>query len=112
MQHLPRSGFGPAALFLAVLWSGNALAQTPPPDTAPTPDTTITPQVERISHEDELSRIDELRVGGQTRSISVQPKNGAPAYEVVPSSAGADPSAPKGQSSGNAGRSRWPVLSF
>ena len=38
---------------------------------------------ERIRVEDEGSRIDELRVGGQTQSISVQPKVGnLPAYEV------------------------------
>ena len=41
---------------------------------------------ERIRVEDEGSRIDELRVGGQTQSISVQPKLGnLPAYEVQPS---------------------------
>ena len=41
---------------------------------------------ERIRVEDEGSRIDELRVGGQTQSISVQPKVGnLPAYEVQPS---------------------------
>ena len=43
-------------------------------------------KVERIHHEDSGSTIDELRVGGQTRSITVQPSNkNAPAYEVKPS---------------------------
>ena len=41
---------------------------------------------ERIRVEDKGSRIDELRVGGQTQSITVQPKVGnLPAYEVQPS---------------------------
>ena len=41
---------------------------------------------ERIRVEDEGSRIDELRVGGQTQSITVQPKVGnLPEYEVQPS---------------------------
>ena len=41
-------------------------------------------RTERITVEDAGSRIDELRVGGQTRSITVQPKTGTPmpAYEV------------------------------
>ena len=41
-------------------------------------------RVERIVVEDAGSRVDELRVGGQTQSITVQPKTGTPmpAYEV------------------------------
>ena len=40
--------------------------------------------IERIRTEDGGSRIDELRVGGQTQSIVVQPKLDVPAYEVRP----------------------------
>lgn len=41
-------------------------------------------RIERITVEDAGSRIDELRVGGQTQSITVQPKTATPlpAYEV------------------------------
>ena len=40
-------------------------------------------RTERIRVEDGGSRIDELRVGGQTQTISVQPKTGSmPSYEV------------------------------
>jgi hypothetical protein len=40
-------------------------------------------RTERIRVEDGGSRVDELRVGGQTQSINVQPKNSEmPAYEV------------------------------
>jgi len=40
-------------------------------------------RTERIQIEDAGSRVDELRVGGQTQTISVQPKTGnLPAYEV------------------------------
>src|SRR5690606_10961214 len=41
-------------------------------------------RVQRIVVEDEGSRVDELRVGGQTQTITVQPKTGTPlpAYEV------------------------------
>lgn len=40
-------------------------------------------RTERIHVEDEGSRVDELRVGGQTKSITVHPKTGdMPEYEV------------------------------
>ena len=40
-------------------------------------------RTERIRVEDEGSRVNELRVGGQTQSITVQPKTGdMPEYEV------------------------------
>lgn len=43
-------------------------------------------RTERIRVEDGGSRVDELRIGGQTQSITVQPKVGdLPAYEVQPS---------------------------
>lgn len=41
-------------------------------------------KVERIRVEDQGARIDELRVGGQTRSITVQPKANVPEYEFQP----------------------------
>ncbi|MDO9148242.1 MAG: hypothetical protein Q7U52_11385 [Hydrogenophaga sp.] len=98
---------------LAALWLAlSATAQTPasPPEAAaPLP---LTPRVERITHEDALSRIDELRVGGQTQRIDVQPKNGAPAYQIQPEHgqpAGLDGAT---QPTGNAGRSSWRILSF
>ncbi len=43
-------------------------------------------RTERIHVEDGGSRVDELRIGGQTQSIKVQPKVGnMPEYEVQPS---------------------------
>jgi len=41
-------------------------------------------KIEHIITEDKDNRIDEVRVGGQTQSVTVQPKNGAPAYEIQP----------------------------
>jgi hypothetical protein len=67
-------------------------------------------RIERITHEDGLSRIDELRVGGQTRSIAVQPKNGAPGYEITPLPAGAE--LIETQNKGSTGKSRWRILNF
>lgn len=60
-------------------------------------------RIERLSHEDDRSRIQELRVGGQTESIDVQPKNGAPAYQVGPSQNSPTP---------QEGRSFWRLFEF
>ena len=84
--------------------ASTALAQTAAPTTE-----SFEPRVERIQHEDALTRVNELRVAGQTRSISVQPKNGAPAYEVAPAAGGEDPRASR---NGSTGKSRWRLLDF
>jgi hypothetical protein len=65
-----------------------AAASSPPGD--------IEKRTERIHLEDAGSRIDELRVGGETKTIDVQPKGGMPAYQVAP---------------GNGERS-WKVMGF
>ncbi len=41
-------------------------------------------RIEHIRIEDSGARIDEVRVGGDTQSITVQPKDGMPAYQVAP----------------------------
>ena len=45
-------------------------------------------KIQRIRIEDDGARIDELRVGGQTQSIAVQPKANVPGYEFQPSDLG------------------------
>ena len=43
-------------------------------------------KIERLKAEDSAVRIDELRVGGESQSVTVQPKDSAlPAYEIQPS---------------------------
>ncbi|MDQ7743978.1 hypothetical protein [Hydrogenophaga pseudoflava] len=102
----------PLPLALALAASLPAWAQTGTP--APTPvEQPRLPAgeaqvIERITHEDAGSRIDEVRIGGQTRSIDVQPKNGSPAYEIAPQRGAELPT--EGQ--GSSGRSRWRLLSF
>lgn len=69
--------------------------------------------IERIRTEDAGTRIDELRVGGETQSITVQPKTGGkmPSYEVKPaeSAKGNAPSASSGDTNGSR---VWNVLKF
>ncbi len=102
-----------AALLLTLSAPLAAFAQAPA-DTAPEPIAAAErngTRVERITVEDGQTRVDEVRVGGQTRSIEVTPKSGAPAYEIAPAPGGADLS-DNGAPSGSAGKSRWRVLSF
>ena len=64
-------------------------------------------QIERIRTQDAGSRIDELRVGGETQSITVQPAGDVPAYEIKP--------ADKSRSStetGTTGSRFWNILKF
>jgi hypothetical protein len=100
----------PVLLALAVLSSSfAALAQAPQGE----PEALVrspTDRIERITHEDGLSRVDELRVGGQTQRIEVQPKTGAPAYQIGTRQGPADQGAAQG--SGSAGRSSWRLLKF
>ena len=72
----------------------------------------IEQRAESITHEDAGSRIDELRVGGQTQSIEVQPKNGAPAYQIQPDNGNGAGGESGGKRTGNAGRSSWRILNF
>jgi hypothetical protein len=67
------------------------------------------PVTERLSSEDDQVRIDELRVRGQTQRLTVQPKQGSRAYDIVPLAGGQDPSQ---QRATTAGQRLWPVLSF
>ena len=85
------------ALFLALSMSccGLALAQsaasaqataTQPAAAASRAPGVIEKRTERIQIEDSGARIDELRVGGETKTITVQPKGRLPSYQVEPTS--------------------------
>ena len=85
------------ALFLALSMSccGLALAQssvsaqataTQPAAAASRAPGVIEKRTERIQIEDSGARIDELRVGGETKTITVQPKSRLPSYQVEPTS--------------------------
>jgi hypothetical protein len=61
--------------------------------------------------EDAGTRIEEQRLGGQTERISVQPKNNAPAYEVLPESPSRNPGA-QGPARRGGGERVWNIFSF
>ena len=78
-------------------------AQTPanPPPAQPASATAAAKQapeqtMQHIVVEDASTRIDEVRIGSETKSIDVHPKNGMPGYQVAPAS----------------GERTWKVLGF
>jgi len=101
-------------LALAMVTTGQSMAQTPPAETvAPTAAQRPDQLIERIRIEDAGSRIDELRVGGETQSIQVSPKGGMPAYDVVPERGNSQLTRGERSSTGNTGGTRvWKVLGF
>jgi hypothetical protein len=102
----------------AALAGAPALAQTAAPAPALQPGTNPSssrpdPAIQRIRTEDAGSRIDELRVGGETQSITVQPKADVPAYEVLPTdSTKGGGTAPSKAGVGATGSRVWNVLKF
>lgn len=97
----------------ALAWCcGAALAQAPV-QTAPAASQGRPDQrIEQIRTEDSGARIDELRVGGQTQSITVTPKANMPEYEIQPTEgARTRPTQREGAESGSGPRV-WNVLKF
>jgi hypothetical protein len=78
----------PLLLASGLAWSQTPTAapsQTPASATAPKGARAgVEPRIEHIQVEDSAARIDELRVGGETQNITVQPKSGMPSYQVEP----------------------------
>ena len=106
----------PVLLAAGLLATALATAQTgTPPAGALTRDETPqdrnTQRVEHIRVEDAGSRVDEVRAGGETRSITVQPKANVPAYDVRPADA-SRPLASPDAAPGSPGPRTWKVLSF
>ncbi len=89
------------ALTASPLWAQTAAPVAParmlpaetPQNTQPSSSNQL---IERIRVETADVRIDEVRFGGETRSISVAPKGGFPAYDVKPAT----------------GERTWKVLGF
>lgn len=115
LQHLT-----PVFLALYLGLSGLAAAQTPPVGDKPAATAAAAEsasrtdqRIERIHIEDAGSRIDELRVGGETQSITVAPKGGMPAYEVLPANTSQGlTTGQRGNSTATGGTRVWKILGF
>lgn len=99
-------------LLLLALATGSVLAQ--PASTTPVAEPSPrSPEqrTQRIRVEDQGSRVDELRVGGETKRITVQPKTGdMPAYEVQTSDGERNRS--RNGAETNTGSRVWSVMKF
>ena len=99
------------ALSLCSLALGQAHAQAnSAAAVSPSGKVAVEPRIERIRVEDSSVRIDEVRVGGQTQAITVQPKN-MPSYELGTHSSNRNP-ATDNSDSGQTGSRGWKVLGF
>jgi hypothetical protein len=98
-------------LLLALLPVTAAFAQAPL-EREPAGDPRRNQKIERIVVEDNANRIEEVRVGGQTQSITVQPRGDLPAYEIQPSDHAR--TRPADSREGFSGRSQrvWNVFNF
>jgi hypothetical protein len=69
-------------------------------------------KIEHITVEDKGNRIDEVRVGGQSQSVKVKPKN-APAYELQPTDLARGAGATEGRNGFAERKQRvWNVFGF
>jgi hypothetical protein len=102
--------FARFAIPILLLGAGAALAQAP---AAAPAEGRRNQKVERIQIEDGGNRIDEVRFGGQTQSITVQPKADVPEYEVDPGSmARTRPADSRDGLSSAGGQRYWNLLRF
>ena len=99
-------------LSLFLTCAGLSQAQTSPPAPAAAGPAAQRPEkrTENIRVEDAGTRIDEVRVGGETTSITVTPKGGLPEYEIVPSDGIHNP--PTGNRDSAGGSRVWKILGF
>lgn len=108
----------PVAGLVAALLATAAAAQPAParpPVVAEAPQAReAEPAVQHIVVEDDNARVDELRVRGETRRITVQPKGVNPklGYEIVPATGGRDMAPNVSSGRGAAGQRVWSLLSF
>jgi hypothetical protein len=113
-----------AALLLSFLACAAASAQSPAAPAAPEPPSAReqdkadraegrrNQKVERIHLEDGANVIDETRYGGQTQSITVQPKNRMPEYEIQPNDLSRTRPSDNRDGGANPGKSLWNVHKF
>lgn len=102
-------------MLLLPLLAVMAAAQTvPPPEQPRAPvEPRKNQRIERLHVEDRGVRIDELRYGGQTQSVVVQPKGDMPEYESQPTDlARSRPADKRDGMSSATGQRVWNVFKF
>ena len=107
-----------AALASPVLAQAPATSGSPVPE-ASTPgrdlqgvDGRRNQKIERIHIDDGGTKVDELRVGGETKDITVTPRGNMPQYEIQPTNPSRTNSQGQGEAGGGTGPALWNVLKF
>lgn len=95
-----------AASLLAFAAHAEELVEGPAPHTP-----RVEQKVERLHVEDEGTSIDEVRYGGQTQSITVQPK-GAKEYDVAPLDGPRRRASERDGGDANGGARTWKMFGF
>ncbi|MGH6626899.1 MAG: hypothetical protein ACRECD_10235 [Burkholderiaceae bacterium] len=95
---------------IALLCCQAVLAQAPAPSPAQTP--RVERRIERIHIEDGGTKVDEVRYGGETQSVTVQPKLDVPPYEIQPTDGARSRPASRDGSGTPTGQRVWNVLNF
>ncbi|MBT2323015.1 hypothetical protein J7E62_11725 [Variovorax paradoxus] len=104
-----------AALACAAPLAAVHAQSAPPPETQQGREQASPRQNQKIEHirvEDSGATVDEVRYGGQTQSITVQPKANVPSYEVLPNYGGRDRQGQSETGTGGNGPRVWNVLKF
>jgi len=109
-----------AVCVLGVVLATAAQAQSgaQPPAAAPAPQDSAASEgrrnqkIENIHVEDGGAKVDEVRYGGQTQSITVQPKANVPSYQVLPNDGGRERQGQSETGSGGNGARVWNVMKF
>jgi len=70
------------------------------------------PAVRRTVIDDRSNRIEELRVRGQLQKVTVDPKGGAPSYEIIVVEGARDTSDAVMSTRGAAGKRVWNIFRF
>lgn len=104
MKPFSRFFLGWLLLAISIITSIDAFAQSAPAN-APTQRAVPDAKAEQLNVKDDAVLIEELRIRGETKRLSVTPKN-APAYQISPES-GSKPLDDKTQ-----GQRTWRLLSF
>ena len=100
------------ALGFCLLVPAASFAQAPELVEGPAPRTPkVEQKVERLHVGDEGTSIDEVRYGGQTQSITVQPK-GAKEYDVAPTDGPRRRASERDGGDANGGSRTWKMIGF
>ena len=115
----------PAAIAGALAWlcsaAGHAADTAPAPPLQPSVEASASAAADKASNEpavrrtvidDSSARIEELRVRGQLQKVTVDPKGGAPGYEILVGDGSRDLSSGANTSRGATGKRVWNVFRF